>query len=48
MAVIGKREADSGMIALRIRGAGKKQDIMAVDDFVARVVREKKERALVP
>src|SRR5204863_7623806 len=28
MAVIGKREADSGMVALRIRGAGKKQDII--------------------
>jgi threonyl-tRNA synthetase len=48
MAVIGKREADSGTVAIRVRGAGKKQDIVAVDDFVARVVREKKERALVP
>jgi threonyl-tRNA synthetase len=48
MAVVGKREADSGTIALRIRGAGKKQDIVGVDDFIARVVREKKERALVP
>jgi len=48
MAVIGKREAASGAIALRVRGTGKKQDIMSVDDFVARVVREKEERALVP
>ena len=48
MAVIGKREADSGTVALRMRGAGKKQDIVAVDEFIARVVREKKERALVP
>jgi threonyl-tRNA synthetase len=48
MAVIGRREADSGTVALRMRGAGKKQDVVAVDDFVARVVREKKERALVP
>jgi len=48
MAVIGKREADSGMVALRIRGAGKKQDIISVDDFVSRVAREKQERALVP
>ena len=48
MAVIGKREAESGSIALRIRGAGKKQDIVSVDDFVARVVREKRERALTP
>jgi len=35
-------------VALRVRGAGKKQDILSVDDFVARVTREKKERALVP
>ena len=48
MAVIGKREADSGTVAVRVRGAGKKQDVVSVDDFVARVVREKKERALVP
>ena len=48
MAVIGKREADSGTVALRVRGAGKKQEIVPVDEFVARVVREKVERALVP
>jgi threonyl-tRNA synthetase len=48
MAVIGKREADSGTVALRVRGAGKKQEIVPVDDFVARVVREKVERALAP
>ena len=48
MAVVGKREAESGMVALRVRGAGKKQDIIPVDEFVARVVREKAERALVP
>jgi threonyl-tRNA synthetase len=48
MAVIGKREADSGTVALRVRGAGKKQEIVAVDEFVSRVVREKTERALVP
>ena len=48
MAVIGKREAESGTIALRIRGAGKKQDVVSVDEFVARVVREKKERSLTP
>ena len=48
MAVIGKREADSGTVALRVRGAGKKQDIVPIDEFIARVVREKRERALVP
>ena len=48
MAVVGKREAESGTIALRVRGTGKKQDVVAVDEFVARVVRENAERALVP
>lgn len=48
MAVIGKREAEAGTIALRVRGAGNKQEIMPVDDFVARIVREVEERALVP
>jgi threonyl-tRNA synthetase len=48
MAVIGKREAESGTLALRVRGAGKKQETIAVDEFVSRVVREKEERALVP
>jgi threonyl-tRNA synthetase len=48
MAVVGKREAEAGTIALRVRGAGKKQDIVPVDEFVARVVREKTERSLTP
>jgi threonyl-tRNA synthetase len=48
MAVIGKREAEAGTVALRIRGAGKKQDIVSVDEFIARVVKEKTERALLP
>ena len=48
MAVVGKREAEAGTIALRIRGAGKKQEIVPVDEFVARVVREKQERSLAP
>ena len=48
MAVIGKREAEAGTVAIRVRGAGKKQEIVGVDEFVARVVREKTERALLP
>ncbi|HEU4995608.1 MAG TPA: threonine--tRNA ligase [Gemmatimonadaceae bacterium] len=48
MAVIGKREASSGTVALRIRGAGNKQEILPVSEFIARVVREKRDRALVP
>ena len=48
MAVIGKREAEAGSVALRVRGAGKKQEIVVVDEFIARVKREKAERALAP
>ena len=48
MAVIGKREAESNQIAVRVRGAGKKQDIIGVDEFVARVRAEKESRALAP
>ena len=46
MAVIGKREAENGMLAVRARGQGKKQDIVAVDDFIARVAKEIRSRAL--
>jgi threonyl-tRNA synthetase len=48
MAVVGKREAESGAVAVRVRGAGKKQDIISVDEFVARVVAENKTRAIAP
>jgi threonyl-tRNA synthetase len=37
MAIVGKREAESDSIALRIRGAGKKQDVMPVADFIETV-----------
>ena len=46
MAVIGKREAEAGTVAVRMRGAGKKQTIVPVDAFVAGVVRERDARAL--
>ena len=48
MAVVGQREADGGTVALRIRGAGKKQEIVPVAAFVARVAEEVGTRALVP
>jgi len=48
MAVVGKREAEMGTVAVRIRGAGKKQDVITIDEFVARVVAESKSRALAP
>jgi threonyl-tRNA synthetase len=47
MAVVGKREADSDALALRIRGAGKKQEVMPVADFIARVEDELATRALI-
>jgi threonyl-tRNA synthetase len=48
MAVIGKREAEAGTIALRVRGAGKKQEIISVGDFVERLRSEIATRALGP
>jgi threonyl-tRNA synthetase len=48
MAVVGQREADGGTVALRIRGAGKKQEIVLVAEFVARVAEEVRTRALAP
>lgn len=48
MAVIGQREVDEGTLALRIRGAGKKQDVMPVEAFLERVKEEVRTRALSP
>ena len=48
MAVVGKREAESGTVAVRIRGAGRKQDVIPVEQFVERVQDEIRTRALVP
>jgi threonyl-tRNA synthetase len=48
MAVIGQREADAGTLAVRSRGAGKKQEIIPVADFLARVTDEIRTRALPP
>ena len=48
MAVVGKREAESDSIALRVRGAGKKQEVMTVADFAARLEDELATRALKP
>jgi threonyl-tRNA synthetase len=48
MAVCGKREAEAGQVAIRVRGAGKKQEIVAVEDFLTRVTTEVRSRALTP
>ena len=46
MAVVGKREAEAETVAVRARGAGKKQEIVPVGEFVERVRRESDSRAL--
>ncbi|HUP51914.1 MAG TPA: threonine--tRNA ligase [Longimicrobiales bacterium] len=46
MAIVGEREAADGTVAVRRRGAGKKQEVMARDAFVAKVVEEIRSRAL--
>jgi threonyl-tRNA synthetase len=48
MAVIGQREADSDSLALRVRGAGKKQEVMTVSAFMARLGEEVRNRSMVP
>lgn len=48
MAVIGKREAEAGQVAVRVRGAGKKQEIVSSDAFLARLTDEIRSRALTP
>jgi threonyl-tRNA synthetase len=48
MAVVGQRELEQGTVAIRVRGAGKKQEIVPVDQFVARVKGEIASRALAP
>jgi threonyl-tRNA synthetase len=48
MAVVGQREADAGTVAVRVRGAGNKQEIVPVEEFVARVSKDIRSRALVP
>jgi len=48
MAIIGQREADADSLALRVRGAGNKQEVMPVQQFLDQVCREVQERALVP
>ncbi|MFQ5535904.1 MAG: threonine--tRNA ligase [Gemmatimonadota bacterium] len=46
MAVVGEREARDGTAAVRRRGAGKKQEVMDREAFVAHVVKEIDEKRL--
>jgi threonyl-tRNA synthetase len=46
MTVIGEREAEAGTVAVRKRGAGKKQEVRDRGEFVAELVGEVESRAL--
>jgi threonyl-tRNA synthetase len=46
LAVVGQREADNGTVAVRARGAGKKQEVIPVADFVERLKQEVTTRSL--
>ena len=48
MAVVGRREAEAGTLAVRTRGAGRKQDILPVAEFIDRVRSEIQSRSLTP
>ncbi len=48
LAVVGQREADAATVAVRVRGAGKKQVVMPAPEFVAKLVEEVRTRSLTP
>jgi threonyl-tRNA synthetase len=48
MAVVGQREAESDSLALRVRGAGKKQEVMMASAFIDRLKEEVRSRSMVP
>ena len=48
MAIIGQRKAESDSMALRVRGAGRKQEVLPVEAFLARISGEVRTRALAP
>jgi threonyl-tRNA synthetase len=48
MAVVGQREAESDSLALRVRGAGKKQEVMPASGFIERLSQEVRSRSMAP
>ncbi len=48
MAVVGEREAQAGTVAVRARGAGKKQVVLPVAEFVGKLTEEVRTRSLSP
>ena len=45
MAVVGEREAEAGTVAVRRRGAGRKQEVMPRAEFITRLRTEVETRA---
>jgi threonyl-tRNA synthetase len=48
MAVLGQREVEADRLALRVRGAGKKQEVMPVSAFLERLDQEVRSRSMLP
>src|SRR5437773_499801 len=48
MAEVGQREAEAGSVAVRGRGAGNKQTVLSIADFVAKLQEEVRTRSLTP
>jgi len=48
MAVVGQREAEAGTVAVRTRGAGTKQEVLPLAEFIARLAAQAATRALKP
>jgi threonyl-tRNA synthetase len=48
LAVVGQREAEAGAVAMRARGAGKKQTVLPIDETVRRLTEEVRTRSLTP
>ncbi len=48
MAVVGQREADAGSVAVRARGAGKKQEVLPLEEFRSKLLEEVRTRSLTP
>ena len=48
MAVVGQREADAGTVAVRTRGAGNKQEVVTLDEFIRRLSADIGSRSLKP
>lgn len=46
MVIVGAREAEAGTVAVRRRGAERKQEVLGLDEFIAKVRREVESRAL--